>query len=1483
MPSILHGRIVHRFEFHSLEKKSRERRTKTTTVPTSTSGDKKDTASIYEDEPCLVDISSKHNNQCGFIFYPESKSELHKEYLLSLPKRLLKLACDAARLERKVAIRQYAEVPILESFTTSNCDESRLSTVSSPPSIGYSMIEVYDLEIIPVEVPEMATEAGKCGGNDRSGCNEEKINNLWTLTQFWRKEQLDFQKMKNSRPKYSFVATIDAISPIVALDPSNPFALIEAYDKENTDVTCVVVLHGKQAMLNHAAIHPLDTLVFRDVVYKPWAVHKVLYDDKRNKGLNASTSHGQFVGRVPSHVFVATRVDSVFWNHNNTSIQQAVSLTNTYPSSRFQSQSKRLKESIPPIITPIHLVTSITGKIHGVRTLSVSLEHAKATVIHYLDVVLLNKCTVRTSDSKEGGATNGELATTHPRCRLYLSHFPMPVALQYSLRKGGIFQAYNVHLICSQEKSCFDNEIDNNIMTSYGACLRSTLILLKHTTDVTISSMEEKTQTTKAVLKNESIISSFSTQSREVSDNSLKSQSSVSDSRRFNLQQLGRFGSDTSSKHHSCSDKEYRSDGLPFNFINYGFRRIKRTYAQDLYLEHVQDWEYRGFRTSAYVRIERDYSMKHVPRSWVVNVLMDSNLGHYSTKNKSNDYYNRGNNLISSTTLRTNRGASIRSPYAEFFEHSFCFRTNDDEINMQDPSSMEDRKNTPFQPSALLDLNWIRIASQRYFENYISRLLQSTATSQNVKPVFRLRKGFHGSIRVPLPKLCRKYWKENHTQKEVGDTTGSDGDNNCIYFIGGFVSEVHSPNSSVASIRDGVCQTPVSCDKTYCRANIDDFFMGQFDSVTISCLCLGNLAAGNGKDHKAKDASIPDVRCPESKSISLPALNSRENDLFGNCTLVTISGFLFITAIQIHCREKHRVTTSLSKAQQEIDPEETILNIETCLANQAWLSESFHSNTVMGMLTRCQFHSKMKTDDSHKCCSLTVSSLKQHNSDDIESDNSCLQALELSVSVPQNTARMAKVYELFSIGWSKANLSVRQNTMASSFWVLGDSGRTCAITVGGSEDFFSGSWCSKSRIKITFPTSSLQSNKLGYIRSSCSHDHMDAFFENCCHSDKDAHSNDTFGSNASSQSFGFVCGTKAVSGMLHRRPARRTILRSDVPPPRTIGVLSTTCSSSIPTKTLSDLFELVFQGLRATNSSQRIMNPSLVRRIPNGRFLGVSFCQVQCFCTRCFCSLVGSPSTATDKVTGIQKRKRNDLFDVPSFWHLPRPEEFIMGTSGTHSVKSGVADNSTAALSQHMRLSKFRCPNKDCPRHMFGVKWECSGVLDDGTGQATMYADGDAALTLLGMSAETIQVIEMGVWSMHDGCIQFMKSIPPPKNLREKVIDTLVAQRSDDCKIPSIVDPLRLLSIQDRASYLLERHCRSSIRPRQQLDYYVRCKPLVKKDNATPHLDHTTIDSFFEECSNNTNESSTIYRGQVSSYTIPSLKLELVDCGVIAL
>jgi hypothetical protein len=164
-----------------------------------------------------------------------------------------------------------------------------------------------------------------------------------------------------------------------------------------------------------------------------------------------------------------------------------------------------------------------------------------------------------------------------------------------------------------------------------------------------------------------------------------------------------------------------------------------------------------------------------------------------------------------------------------------------------------------------------------------------------------------------------------------------------------------------------------------------------------------------------------------------------------------------------------------------------------------------------------------------------------------------------------------------------------------------------------------------------------------------------------------------------------------------------------------------------------------------------------------------------------------------------------------------------------------------------------------------GVKWEASGIIDDGTGQATIYADGDVALTLLGMSSEDTKLVEQVIWFVPAGTLIFKKSIPPSADLRKKVTDFLAKNK--------VTEPIRLMPIHTRAKYLLEKHCRSSSVPCRPLDFYIRCKPLPERSR---NLHHTIVDSFFVD----NNGSGSIFRETASSYTLPSLKLQLVDCGV---
>jgi hypothetical protein len=162
------------------------------------------------------------------------------------------------------------------------------------------------------------------------------------------------------------------------------------------------------------------------------------------------------------------------------------------------------------------------------------------------------------------------------------------------------------------------------------------------------------------------------------------------------------------------------------------------------------------------------------------------------------------------------------------------------------------------------------------------------------------------------------------------------------------------------------------------------------------------------------------------------------------------------------------------------------------------------------------------------------------------------------------------------------------------------------------------------------------------------------------------------------------------------------------------------------------------------------------------------------------------------------------------------------------------------------------------------IQWECSGVLDDGTGQAKLYADREAALTLLCFDNEELDQIEKAMWGSCCREIRYQKSIPPRKELREQVHCALANYRDRG------PNPLERLPPAIKAEYLVHQHCRLSTQPRRVLEYFVRCKPL---SDGVSHLNHDTVETYVSSGGGKKS-------GQVASYKLPPIKLELVECCV---
>ena len=337
--------------------------------------------------------------------------------------------------------------------------------------------------------------------------------------------------------------------------------------------------------------------------------------------------------------------------------------------------------------------------------------------------------------------------------------------------------------------------------------------------------------------------------------------------------------------------------------------------------------------------------------------------------------------------------------------------------------------------------------------------------------------------------------------------------------------------------------------------------------------------------------------------------------------------------------------------------------------------------------------------------------------------------------------------------------------------------------------------------------------------------------------------------------------------MLNRRPPRRNFGG-----PAFGEILWRPVDAGVPSCTISALYTALCDDLKM--GSRLNLCPSLVRRVRGATFLGVSYCRVFAECSKCYAPLRISDASDTEN----KRRKKNDSgivasvlvedLDRATYWHRPlptNPGEEILGQAADQVSRRPVP---RTEFSSGRYSTSLHCPNNCRVDQYGGIKWECSGTLDDGTGQARLLSDRDVSLCLLGLSAETIETIENGAWLNGDGII-FSKTMPPKAHLRHAVLTarSLAENHKRNFFITRPLhdaDVLLFLTPIVRAEYLLQYHCRSLTAVRE-LDCYVRCKPL---SDRVSHVKQTAIEVFPGT--------------DVATYTLPPLKLQLVDCCIDA-
>lgn len=832
----------------------------------------------------------------------------------------------------------------------------------------------------------------------------------------------------------------------------------------------------------------------------------------------------------------------------------------------------------------------------------------------------------------------------------------------------------------------------------------------------------------------------------------------------------------------------------------YQLNKVRISYRDYVYRSHIEDWLENSFpRTPSF-----DF-LRLPPVSSFIDLV-----GVQGTKDeiKEGEAQN-GNRRVSMAT-------AIRNPYAEFFDHG------DEDIGRTEHSvgscGCDVSRHEPSNQfrTTFIGLQKIRSTSHRIFATRFARLVGR-------EKKFGRPGGWTGSIHL----------ETNELLSDIGEAHGSFLWPNCVLYTGGHVVEFRTDRTTPASISDKHCQLPVSFSKPS-NAVKGDFVVGNIRKVIISCLCLfqsKSAAVSQASDNVfTQDTSLPPVK----------TVYFNDASLVGSCALMRVGEFVLVVSVQIVCDGTPFTFGTVTKKESPSADERRMKSIEACLSNPGMLMNMTTIDCTKGVLLRSRFvHAKVNHKGCSQSCVLTLCSVPSDATTSTQSiEMSHLQTMDVKLSMHCTASNLAVFKKSFTSLCAGLPIVEDQCVLGAAWWNLADSGRTCALVSGGWDEVSNekSDVQKESVVTISLPSSAMKVANRGYVRCACQSNEIEASFGdiekardvNFLH-----HPSSTNMRRTEQPAFDFIGGRRVYDGMLAQRPRRRQVFGPNSTRP--IGDLVS--PSQAPKLTLSDMFRTLCRSLRSSASMG--LSPSLVQHLSGSHFLGVLFCQVQCVCSQCFKPL---KDLRPDK---LKKRHEND--EEQSFWHLPAPgdaSERSAGSSGPSKVPP------------YILHSKLRCPNNHSPE-AYTVQWECSGILDDGTGQAKLYAEREVAMTLLGMDASTIQSIEEGIWSTSVGALRFSKSIPPPAYLQDRIQ-----------AVQHLVNPLQRLPPSIRAEYLLQHHCRSSAAPQRPLEYFVRCKPL---SDQIRHLHHTMTESSF--CRS---DSSLTYQ-EVATYALPPLKLVLVD------
>jgi hypothetical protein len=786
-----------------------------------------------------------------------------------------------------------------------------------------------------------------------------------------------------------------------------------------------------------------------------------------------------------------------------------------------------------------------------------------------------------------------------------------------------------------------------------------------------------------------------------------------------------------------------------------------------------------------------------------------------------------------------------RNLYAEFFDRSGLFQRLRTDSEMLDSNEVGNDDTSKVSDFLSLPISLRNIQESSF--NLIRKRLKSHM-DQNLA---ELRAGWTGSIHLIGQSL----------HQNLAPDVPYDALSSLHFYTLGHGTFTVNNGMVFCSISNGSVILPiVFCEKAAIPSSAPSSFVWmRVQGVCVTCLCIGPTSRS-----AAEFTSL--TLLPPYFVQEHVVINAR-----GSCGLCILNGHIFVISLFLVCDMYQPISspeTLPSCGGSEIvssDRHAPTLSLERCLNPVLYPCDETPSASIVGLLTRGFFRLGKLKSGVYSNYTMTLSHVPTDamDSSSIAKVSSTLQSIEVKPSIALDSAKVFVLRNAITLLIGENHtLTDECFALGVIWWKVSSCPWTCALLGGGWDEFLPGvNPINKALgVVVQIPASSMHRDpNRGYTRLRCSIDDVVVSMHWMLCSDNIL--SDVV-SVSSRRNFDYCGLGKFVAGMLDRRPTRRRL--GGLSYGELLLPLEGTCISSstgIARSSLNELTVLLCLDLQFPSKRYHLA-PSLVREIKRATFLGIMYCRARAECAQCYATLYDpQPHPRSDP----NKASRNQNHGIKS---IPMPCSTTVSTNADENGNSPPGINGFTSLT---------CPN-GCRVDLHGtIKWECSGVLDDGTGHAKLYAEREAALCLLGLPRTTMQSIERALWQTNNAKgFVFSKSVPPPSYLRESIVAARarakqhIQECGKDARLINDGDVIQFLGPGVYGAYLFYQHCRTSMEPMRELIYFVRCKPL---SDAATSLNQTEIETI--------NDSDQLSTTVVHTYSLPPLQLNLVDCSCI--